>query len=622
MKKIKLNIVLSCSILIFIITFALFSFSLNGEFLDWDDSLNFVQNTNYRGLGWSNIKWMFTTFYMNHYQPFSWLTYGLDYTLWGMNTFGYHLTSVVLHSFNAVLFFLISLAVFKYVPELNAGVSAEKKERGNIGISIACGAMLASLCFSLHPLRAESVSWITERRDVLCGFFSLCSMLAYLLRFQKPECNKKLYYASVAFLAAALLSKSMALIVPPLLLLFDFFPLKRFSLENRKISDETKRAIFEKMPFFALALIFALIAYFGAGSDALYGRPPAWYLPSPAKAPYAYGFYLIKALWPAGLVPVYPMPDSWLWPDIISIMFFSAAGFAAWHLRRKHPIFLFALLYYFIALLPVCGMFNGAPQPASDRYTYLPLLSMALLYGYGCAIFIKSFRRNKILPFAAAALVPLLFGAICFFQQKIWSDSETLWLHVLEYNKKCDIAWNNLANVQYQKGNFGAALLYINKALELRPGESPYLCNAGKIYLAAGNSKAALDFFNKALELDFSRYDAAYEAGYIYMADGNKREAEKMFMRALAVNTRSADAMYALGELLLSEGRYEEGKNISEKLCALLPGNDDALVLHAYAIYGLGRHEEAEKICLDVLKRSPENAEAERLVKRSRKNKK
>jgi len=623
MKKIKLNTVAACAVFVFIVTFVLFSFSLNGEFLDWDDSLNFVRNINYRGLGWSNIKWMFTTFHMNHYQPLSWLTYAADYTLWGMNTFGYHLTSVVLHSMNAVLFFLFSLVVFKLSPELNtcgAG-SREQENRPGYSAGIVPGALLAALCFALHPLRAESVSWITERRDVLCGFFSLGSMIAYLLRFYKPEYNKKLYYASIVFLVAALLSKSMAIIVPPLLILFDFFPVKRFQSENGWVSGECRKALIEKIPFFAAALIFALIAYFGAGSDELYGRPPAWYQPSPVKAPYAYGFYLLKALWPSGLVPVYSAPDSWLLPDIISILFFITAGFIAWRVRKTQPVFIFALFYYLIALFPVCGMLNGAPQPVSDRYTYLPLLSMALLYGYSCAVFINSFRGNKIFPFAAAALVPLMFGAICFFQQKIWTDSETLWLHTLEYNKKCDIAWNNLANVQYLKKNYGAALLYINKALELRPDHSPYMCNAGKIYLAAGNRGAALSFFNKALTLDSSRYDAAYNAGSIYMEEGNIREAEKMFRMTIDINESSAEAMYALGGLLVNEGRYKEAESISEKLCDMMQDNENALVLRAYSLEGLGRHEEAEKICLDVLERNPLNEGAEKLVIRGYGNK-
>lgn len=618
---------------VFILTFTVFSFSLSGEFLDWDDSLNFVLNENYRGLAWENLKWMFTTFHMNHYQPLAWLTLGIDYCLWGMNPFGYHLTAIILHSFNSVLFFLLCLVFFKSMPS-DAG-SHGLFPNNNSENMMLWPAFMAAVFFAWHPLRAESVSWITERRDLLCGFFYLSSLLAYFkyAAFEKeyaeqtgkalPEnTGNKMFIISLLLFLCGLFSKSMAIILPPVLVLLDFYPLRRFCYEKHGSIKESfisflknnRKIILEKIPFFLLAFIFGLIAYFGAGKSA---GQPSYYEPSILKGIYAYGFYVLKTILPLGLIPVYPMPERWAVPIIFSSVFFIAATWGAWQLRKKQPVFLFALAYYIITLFPVCGILNGAPQPASDRYTYLPMLSIAILFGYLCgnadALFKnkeKFFNFPKFLVRALFMSVPFLFAGLSFFQQKIWADSEALWLHALEYNKKCDIAWNNLANAQYKNRNFGAALLYLGKALELKPDDSSYLCNAGKIHLAMGNKKSALSFFERAMKLDSSRYDACYEAGRIYLDEGDSKKAENLFLRSIEIRRNSAKALYALGRLLVDERRYEEAAAVSEQLLALLPDNSEAITLRAYALAGKGRNDEALALCDKALLISPENNEA------------
>lgn len=516
------NFFLAC-VGVFLMTFVLFSFSLNGEFLDWDDSVNFVLNPHYRGLAWDNIKWMFTTTHMNHYQPLSWLTLGADYAIWGMNHFGYHLTAVIIHSLNALLFFLLA---FKVLSRTDMGGG------GNNSSAALFPAFLAALFFSLHPLRAESVSWITERRDILCGFFVLSSFLAYFNYAENcvpgeksPQCRKS-YYLSLFLCLCALLSKSMAVIIPPLFFVFDYFPLGRFFLPGESEKDgriksfliKNRQILMEKLPFFALALIFAAVAYFWAGKPA--GQPD-YYAPSLAKGIYSYGFYLWKMLLPFGLVPVYPMPQSWILPNALSLIAMSAFLIFSLKYRNKNPLFLASFLYYFIALFPVCGLLNGAPQPASDRYTYLPMLPFAVIFGYLGGKMAFSAQKGRKFIFAGFLSVPLLLGGIAFFQQKAWSDSESLWLHQLEYDKTCAIAWNNLANVQHKKGNEPMALLYMTKAMDLKPDYPPYLCNAAKIHLAMGNNDAALSLFEAAIRLDPSRYDA--EAG-INFIKGNTRE--------------------------------------------------------------------------------------------------
>src|SRR5262245_29174478 len=188
--------------LVLLATFVAFLPVLGNGFVgDWDDDLNFARNAAYRGLGWRQLHWMFTTFHLGHYMPLTWLTFGLDYIVWGLNPAGYHLTALALHMANAVVFY----AVAARLP------AAARPARGD-GFATRLGAAVSASLFAVHPLRVESVAWATERRDVLCGLFYLLAVLTYLRAVQAAQ-GKGLwrgpwYWAAVALAGLALLSKS------------------------------------------------------------------------------------------------------------------------------------------------------------------------------------------------------------------------------------------------------------------------------------------------------------------------------------------------------------------------------------------------------------------------------
>ena len=154
--------------LVALITFVVFSPALRNGFVNWDDFETIVENQNFRGLTWSHLRWMFTTFHLGHYQPLSWLTFSLDYLLWGVEPFGYHLTNILLHSVNAVLFYFVSRRLLAMAAPISNAVV----------LNLTAG--FSALIFAIHPLRVESVAWATERRDVLSGFFLLLTVLSYL----------------------------------------------------------------------------------------------------------------------------------------------------------------------------------------------------------------------------------------------------------------------------------------------------------------------------------------------------------------------------------------------------------------------------------------------------------
>src|SRR2546428_2582737 len=236
-------------VLIALVTFAAFLPTLNNQFVDWDDQRNFLENPHYRGLAWTHLRWMWTT-HQGHYIPLTWMTLGLDYLLWGMNPVGYHLTNLLLHAANAVVFFFV-------VRRLLTRALPSPSERGH---TLALSAGFASLVFAIHPLRVESVAWATERRDVLSGLFYLLTLLMYPRAREREERGRGWYWLSVAVFVLALLSKSMVVNLPIVLLILDVYPLRRLGGAVGWWSAPARRVYVGKIPFVLLAAAAPAVA--------------------------------------------------------------------------------------------------------------------------------------------------------------------------------------------------------------------------------------------------------------------------------------------------------------------------------------------------------------------------
>ena len=256
-------------VLIALVTFAAFLPALQNQFVSWDDDDNFMKNPDYRGLAWTHLRWMWTT-HLGHYIPLTWMTLGLDYLLWGMNPFGYHLTSLLLHAANAVIFFFIVRRILtRALPSLS--------ERGH---ALALSAGFAALVFAIHPLRVESVAWVTERRDVLSGFFYLLAILVYLRACEREERGRGWYW--LAAFVCALLSKSMVVNLPVVLLLLDVYPLRRLGGAIGRRSESARRVYVEKIPFVLLAVAASAIAVMAQSS--VHAACPAQQVQCPADS--------------------------------------------------------------------------------------------------------------------------------------------------------------------------------------------------------------------------------------------------------------------------------------------------------------------------------------------------
>src|SRR5256712_348331 len=459
-------------VLVALVTFAVFLPALQNQFVNWDDPTNFLDNPYYRGLGWSQLRWMWTT-HLGHYIPLTWMTLGLDYLLWGMNPFGYHLTSLLLHAANAVVFFFVVRRILTLALPSPA-------ERGH-ALTVSAG--FAALVFAIHPLRVESVAWATERRDVLSGLFYLLTILLYLRASERGERGRGWYWGTVGLFACALLSKAMAVSVPVVLLILDVYPLRRLGGSTGWWSEPARRVYVEKIPFVLLAAAASAIAvmaqlsvHVAASLDHLS------MLARLAVSVYGLSFYLWKTVAPVNLSPLYELPPTvnpWAPPFIVSYGLVVTITAIVLALRRRVPGLPAAWVAYIVVLLPVLGIFQSGPQIAADRYTYLAGLGWAILAGAGLLSCWGTSRRSKIgapatwLLAGIALSVVVGLGVLTWSQAQVWRDSERLWAHTLAIDPNSPLVQNNFGYELYRQGKLAEAIEHYPQALFPQPASSP-----------------------------------------------------------------------------------------------------------------------------------------------------
>src|SRR5881628_3969758 len=281
-----------------LLTFVVLSPALRNGFVEWDDQINLTNNEDYRGLGSAQLKYFFTTTLMGHYIPLTWLTFGLDYVLWGMTPMGYHLTSLIIFAANAAVLYFVALHLLAKAAAL-------------AGVPLRVAAVAATLFFAVHPLRAESVAWATERRDVLSGLFFLLTVLMYLKACGEGGRRRRwLLGASVGLYGLALVSKGSVMVLPLVLVVLDIYPLRRLSGCWREWTAAPARAVWlEKIPFLVLGIAGSAVSYYAQNSN-MFITPLARYPLSarPAMVFYSLWFYLEKTVIPMGLSPLYELP--------------------------------------------------------------------------------------------------------------------------------------------------------------------------------------------------------------------------------------------------------------------------------------------------------------------------
>ncbi|MEP6733376.1 MAG: tetratricopeptide repeat protein [bacterium] len=588
-------------VVVALITLAVFLPALRNGFVAWDDDKNFLNNPHYRGLGPAQLGWMWTTFRLGHYVPLSWMTLGLDYTFWTMQPIGYHLTNVVLHAANATLVYFLARRLI------------ERGDREALDQRLAtAAAVFAALVFSLHPLRVESVAWVTERRDVLSLFFMLTSTLAYMRMTDAAAQRARWYVASLALAICALLSKATAMTLPAVLLILDVYPLKRLGHVTGWWTPSAKRVYAELVPFAVCsvaAIALSIVAL----------HPPQQLLLGQKLAISAFGlaFYLWKTMVPLGLAPLYQMPRSLALgsaPFVASYIVVAMLFGAAWRARQRRPAVTAALIAFTVIVLPMLGVVQNGPQIAADRYTYHAAPALAILAGAA----VVQFARWNARVVAGACVVMLgAMSALTWRQIAVWHDSATLWSRVLEVDPNSSIAHSSWASLLFAEGRLDEATEHSARAVELDP-DDPQARNAlGTAFARRGKLDEAVQQFQRAITIAPSSDEVENNWGVVSVQQSDIADAIEHYRRALAINVDNADAHVNWGNALVREDKLDEAISHYRDALAIRPDHAEAHQNWGVALARGGHFVEAIEQFRQVLALNPDHAEAKQYLARA-----
>jgi hypothetical protein len=530
-------------------TLAVFGQVCTFGFINFDDGTYVAHGTSQiqRGLNLPDVIWAFRTTHAANWHPLTWISYQVDGQLFGLEPWGYHLTNLLLHAANALLLFYVL-----------------RRLSGTLWRSFLVAAL-----FAVHPLHVESVAWISERKDVLSTFFGILALGAYVRYTERPGWRR--YLLVLLLFALSLLAKPMLVTLPCVLLLLDYWPLDR-------LQKVRQWAIWDKLPLFAFSAASCGLTWWvqqaGGAVQQFEHLPLEQRL---GNAVVAYADYLGKTLWPVGLAVFYPHPQDTLTTGQVAAagtLLAVLTGLVFWQARRR-PYLLVGWLWYLGTLVPVIGLVQVGAQALADRYTYVPLLGLFLIFSWGLNEVVERWPRVKGLAVATAAL--LLVGCLgrTWQQTHTWRDSMPLWEHTLEVTSGNYLAHNNLGSILLDRGQTEEAARHLEAAVTLRPGFSKAHYNLGLAYLRLGRFGEAVPHFSAVLRMQDQDFEAHSHLGQALLRHGQLKGAEAQFRRALDLKRRDPLTYNQLGNALLGQARWPEALLCYQRAMQLAP--DDAL---------------------------------------------
>lgn len=613
------------ALVVFLVTWFVFQPALDGQWLSWDDDQLLLEREEWRGFGARNLGWMFTTFHMGPYQPLSWLSYALDHALHGLDPRGYHRTNLILHASSATCLFLLARELFAFART----TCTREDARGSVGLELA--AVFTALAWSIHPLRVESVAWITERRDCLSGLFLACGSLAWLRHVRGDGRRGRAYWLAVVCFAASLLSKGLGLGFPLVLLALDVWPLRRFARapgigRGRRLAE----LVLEKAPFLALSCAAGVVAILGQRAAGAMVRGEVHDLPARiVQSFYGLAHYVWKTVWPVDLMALVPMRvplDVGEPRFVLAITAVVLGAFLFVVMRRRAPAAAVAFASYALFVFPVLGLVQTGSHLVADRYSYLATIPLVLCAGGGLLLVLQRLlervgraRRDVAvnlvwLVVLCAVCTPLAFATAR--QSRVWHDTVSLWQHDLAVDPTSAPARRNLmaafehagrasADPVQRREHFERALA-LCRELERSAPDAGCFAQAAKVHdiLAAEDPTrraehlaAALDYAKRSVDIverTLQRLPEAYEGAGVVLAElGRAAEAVPYLERLVALDPGNPDRQGLLGEVLMQAGRGEDALVPLRKARELAPESTTILLDLGDVYRGLSRQAEA-----------------------------
>ncbi|MCX7984433.1 MAG: tetratricopeptide repeat protein [Bacteroidetes bacterium] len=503
------------SIIVFVIALLVFYPATQCSFTQWDDNYLVTENPLIRRLSFESLVKIFSTYSLNHYHPLVTLSYALEYKLFGLSAYHFHYTNILLHAINSFIVVFLAYTITK-----------------NIHVAFVVG-----LLFSVHPLRVESVVWIAERKDVLCAFFMFLSII-YYIRYREQQVVF-FFLIALLFFVAALLSKAMAVTIPLVYILYDYY----------KVGKIEKSQFLQIIPLIAVSILFGVIAVLAQYSTGtMYKDPTLSVWKSMFLASYSYLFYCYKFFLPIHLSPVYPYPEIvgeeypfvfWISPLILGML-----GYWIYRYSRKEKVLLFGILFYCITLLPVAQLIPVGRMMVAERFSYVPLFGVMLLvvyYGYGVVKRINGSGARKIVGVVVVCVVCMFLIKQTQDYIPVWCSDISLWNRVVNDNPLYAEGYNNLAVSYAQAGMDSLAHRMFARAVELNPADEQIYYNRGLYYLQRQKYHEAIEDFTTVITIAPSNLFAYILRGDAYYEAGAYREALHDYTNVLSVVPRAVD---------------------------------------------------------------------------------
>jgi Flp pilus assembly protein TadD len=574
---IKLNdkhLTLFICLFLTVITLSVFLQVKEYDFVYFDDNEYITENRHVQtGLTSGNITWAFTTFHAGNWHPLTWISHMLDCQLFGMKPGLHHLVNLFFHMANTLLLFLILHRMTKGLWQ---------------------SAFVAAV-FAIHPLHVESVAWVTERKDVLSTLFWMLTMGAYAFYVERRELKR--YLLALFFFALGLMAKPMLVTLPFVLLLLDYWPLRRLTIGKSSVNEHTQsekspnthrkkkerrrsaikaehtnktekqprqqplmvHIILEKVPFFVLSLASSIVTYMAQQKGGAVGSLQSFPLPARiANALVSYCGYIGKMVWPENLAVLYPHPGMFpTWEVVGAVLFLGLTTFLIIRNVKRYPYLTTGWFWFLGTLVPVIGLVQVGVQAMADRYTYVPLIGVSIMVAWGVPEFLKKWRHRNAALATVAVITLSVFSYVAWKQVGYWQNSTTLFKHTLEKTTNNPIMLNNMGNVLEGEGRLDEAIAHYAEAVRINPNLPDSYNNMGLALTKRGSADEAVPNFLKAIRINPNHAAAHYNLGTVLASRGKLDEAIYHFRESIRIKPDHAKAYNNLGNALLYQGRLE-----------------------------------------------------------------
>lgn len=554
----------------------------NFAFVGFDDSEYVVDNPAVNnGLSWASFKWAFTAFYAANWHPLAWLSHMLDVTLFGLKSGCHHLSSLVWHLANTVLLFFLLHYCW----------------RGAVWRSA-----IVTLLFAWHPLRVESVAWVAERKDLLCAFFWLLTLIFYT--YYANKANWQRYLLTLTSAALALLAKPMAVTLPFLLLVLDYWPLQRY------VRLSVKRLVLEKVPFFLLIILSAVLTFMaqrqaGAMSSAI----DLGIFPRLVNTIVAYCEYVKLLFWPHDLAVLYRyrIDYSWLRVGLSLLFFFGSFGWVFYE-RKRSPFLLVGWCWFVGTLVPVIGLVQVGGQAWADRYTYFPAIGLWFALVWLGAEYCPAKWRPRVA--AMAVLLSCFYMVLSWHQVRYWQNSMTLFQRAVAVDQDNPVAYDLLGQAMASAERWSEANRAFQRALKLNPRFGQSLVNWGNALHGQGRNREAESVYRQAMQPETKEIGAFVALAALFKQEERLDDAEKILRQALQFAPDNSAANYNLGTVLLSKGLVQASISPLKQAMRVRPYHVKTRINLAIALAQSGHFDTALEQFRYVLKLDPGNKQA------------